>query len=417
LFDTIEGFADYAFNKSHSYGYGLIAYQTAYLKAHYPVEYLACLLTSVKSNLDKAAIYLAECRNLGVRVLNPDVNVSESDFVALDTDDPRVTVDLPPGCRGVIPFGLSAVRNVGEGLVELILAERRANGPFTDFYEFVERVDPAVLNKRSVESLVKAGAFDAMGHRRRGLLVEFERIIDTTMQRRRERDQGVMSLFGDVDGHAAFDERIPIPDIEFDKTPRLRFEKEMLGLYVSDHPLLGAEWALRRRVDCTVAEAAERDDGTSVTLGGVVTGLTRKFTKRGDPMAVFQLEDLQSSIEVTVFPKTMLEQGYKLADDLVITVRGRIDTRDETTKLMGIDITVLEAMGDAPELRLRVPARTLSDDRIDHLKRLLLEHPGTSPVVLDLGGNRLRLPDDYRVDLSGVVGELRVAFGHDAVAL
>jgi DNA polymerase-3 subunit alpha len=134
-------------------------------------------------------------------------------------------------------------------------------------------------------------------------------------------------------------------------------------------------------------------------------------------MAVFQLEDLQSSIEVTVFPKTMLDQGHKLVDDIVITVRGRVDARDETVKLMCTDITVLEAMGAVPELRLRVPAVTLSDDRIDHLKRLLLEHPGESPVVLDLGDNRLRLPDDYRVDLTGVIGELRVAFGHDAVAL
>ncbi len=417
LFDTIEGFADYAFAKSHSYAYGLIAYQTAYLKAHYPVEYFACLLTSVKSNLDKAAIYLAECRNLDIRVLNPDVNVSESDFVALDTDDKRVTVDLPPACPGVIPFGLSAVRNVGEGLVELILAEREANGPFGDFYDFVERVDPAVLNKRSVDSLIKAGAFDAMGHPRRGLVVEFERIIDTTMQRRRERDQGVMSLFADVAGDSAFDERIAIPDIEFDKTQRLRFEKEMLGLYVSDHPLLGVEWALRRKVDCSVAEAAEREDGTVVTLGGVVTGLTRKFTKRGDPMAVFQLEDLQSSIEVTVFPKTMLEHGHKLLDDVVVTVRGRIDTRDEIPKLMCTDVTVLDAVGVVPELRVRLGAAALSDERIEQLKRLLLEHPGESPVVLDLGANRVRLPDDYRVDLARVVGELRAAFGHDAVDL
>jgi DNA polymerase III subunit alpha len=417
LFDTIEGFADYAFPKSHSYAYGLVAYQTAYLKVHFPVEYFACLLTSVKSNLDKAAIYLAECRNLDVKVLNPDVNVSESDFVALETDDKRVTVDLPPACPGVIPFGLSAVRNVGEGLVELILAEREANGPFGDFYDFVERVDPAVLNKRSVESLIKAGAFDTMGHPRRGLVIQFERIIDTTMQRRRERDQGVMSLFADAAGDSAFDERIPIPDIEFDKTQRLRFEKEMLGLYVSDHPLLGVEWALRRKVDCSVAEAAEREDGTIVTLGGVITGLTRKFTKRGDPMAVFQLEDLQSSIEVTVFPKTMLDHGHKLVDDAVVTVRGRIDTRDETPKLMCTDVTVLDSVGDAPELRVRLRAVSLSDERIEQLKRLLLDHPGDSPVVLDLGANRVRLPDEYRVDLTRVVGELRVAFGHDAVDL
>ena len=327
LFDIIEPFADYAFNKSHAYGYGLIAYQTAYLKAHYPVEYLACLLTSVKSSLEKAAVYLAECRSMGVKVLNPDINLSQSDFVALDVSAVPAGQAVPAACPGVIPFGLSAVRNVGEGLVKLILEERDANGPFTDFYDLAERVDPAVLNKRAIESLIKAGAFDSLGHKRRGLLVVFEQIIDATLARRREQEAGILSLFGDLgaspDAPPAFDERVAIPDLEMEKAQLLAFEKEMLGLYVSDHPLLGAEWSLRRRTDCTIADLAERQEGDMVTVGGVVTALSRKYTQRGDLMAVFTLEDLQSAVEVMVFPKAMIDHGHKLRDDAIVAVRGR----------------------------------------------------------------------------------------------
>ena len=200
LFDVVERFADYAFNKSHSFGYGLVTYQTAYLKANYPVEYLASLLTSVKTNLDKAGIYLNECRQLGIPVLLPDVNRSESDFVPT------------PDGKGIY-FGLSAVRNVGEGLVELLLAERAERGPFADFHDFTARVDEKVLNKRTIESLIKAGAFDAMDHPRQGLLVVHEQIIDSSIARRREHDMGVQTLFGVLGDAAepAFSERVPVP--------------------------------------------------------------------------------------------------------------------------------------------------------------------------------------------------------------
>jgi DNA polymerase III subunit alpha len=428
LFDVIERFADYAFNKSHSYGYGLVTYQTALLKAHYPVEYFACLLTSVKTNLDKAAVYLADCRSMGIRVLNPDVNLSTMNFGVLTPAEVPDGVQLPPGSPGAITFGLSAVRNVGEGLVELLVADRDANGPYASFHDFAERVPEPVLNKRTVESLIKAGAFDRLGHARRGLLMVFEQIIETTVARRRERDAGVMSLFGDWqagDDAAAvddggFSERIAVPETEFDKTARLRFEKEMLGLYVSDHPLMGIEWALRRRADSTIAELADKPDGAMVTIGGVITGLARKFTRRGDPMAVFTLEDLESSIEVTIFPKSMLEHGHKLVDDAVVLVKGRLDSRDDTAKLMCSDLTVFNPgdLGEAAPLKLKLPASSLSVERIETLKRILSEHPGDSPVHVHLGdGKVLRLSDEFRVDVAAVVGELRVAFGHDAVIL
>jgi DNA polymerase-3 subunit alpha len=423
LFDVIAKFADYAFNKSHTYGYGLVTYQTAFLKVHHPVEYLACLLTSVKSNLDKAAVYLSDARAMGVKVLTPDVNRSVTDFAALAPADVPADVQLPIGSPGAITFGLSAIRNVGEGLVEQLLRERDANGPFTSFHDFAERVPEPVLNKRTVESLIKAGAFDNLGHPRRGLLLVFEQIIDTTVTRRRERDQGVMSLFGDFEDASSggFDERIVIPDSEFDKGDRLRFEKEMLGLYVSDHPLLGVEAALRRKVDCPVSEAAEREDGSVVVLGGLITGLARKFTKKGDQMAVFTLEDLDASIEVTVFPRALAEQGHKLHDDAIVTVKGRIDRRDESRLgFMAQDITVLEALDTSSSIpmHLRVPAAALSELKIHQLRRILRDHPGESAVFLHIGsGKILRLPDEFCVDLDRVVPELRVAFGHDAVML
>ncbi|MCU1397048.1 MAG: dnaE [Acidimicrobiales bacterium] len=423
LFDIIEKFADYAFNKSHSFGYGLVTYQTAYLKSHYPVEYFSCLLTSVKSNLDKASIYLSDARQMGIKVLTPDVNRSVGDFAALSPGEVPAGVELPAGSPGAIAFGLSAVRNVGEGLVELLVADRAANGPYETFYDFVERVPEGVLNKRTIESLIKAGAFDGLAHPRRGLMMVFEQIIDAAVVRRRERDQGVMSLFGDIgsDAGSSFNERVEIPELEFDKALLLKSEKEMLGLYISDHPLLGVEAALRRKVDCSIAEATEREDGAIITLGGVITGLARKFTKKGDQMAVFTLEDLDSGLEVTVFPRMLQEQGHRLVDDAIVTVRGRLDRKDETrVGFMAQDIAVLEGLdtGSSAPLKLRLPANLLNEIKIHQLKRILRDHPGESQVFVQLGsGKTLRLADDFCVDLDRAVGELRVAFGHDSVML
>ena len=411
LFDVIEQFADYAFNKSHSYGYGYIAYQIAYLKAHYPVEYLAALLTSVKHSLEKAAVYLNECRVLGIEVVVPDINLARSDFNPLpDLDGPG---------RGRVVFGLSAVRNVGEGLVELILAERDENGPFESFYDFTERVDPAVLNKRTIESLIKAGAFDSLGHPRKGLLHVHEQIIDHTLARRREHDMGVMSLFGEVEGGPAFDERAPVPDAEFDKSAKLAHEKDMLGLYVSDHPLLGHEKALRRKVDCSLAELLAEADGAFKRVGGVVTSLQKKWTRKGDLMAVLELEDLEAGIEVMVFPRTMAEHGHKLTDDAIVCVRGRLDGRDDLPKLIAQEIELFEPGSDTETvpLRVRLGASGLDESLLDRLRGLLTEHPGASDVFLHLGERQvIRLPEHYRVDsANGLVAELRVLLGPDAV--
>ena len=291
---------------------------------------------------------------MGIEVLVPDINLSASDFTAV-----RAT-----GSRPVQPGGHRQFRGTGDPLragrrsatwarawLSASSASGTPTGPFADFYDFCRRVDPVVLNKRTMESLVKAGAFDSLGHPRQGLCLVLEQVVDRTLARRREADQGVLSLFGESGAGEIFeDTRVPVPDNEFDKHTKLAFEKEMLGLYVSDHPLVGAEAALRRHADCTILDLREEGvareagagngneagaggalgntggyggygGGGDRWVGGVVTGLARKYTKRGELMATFVLEDLQSSIEVFVFPRTMTEVGYLLADDTVVCVR------------------------------------------------------------------------------------------------
>jgi DNA polymerase-3 subunit alpha len=290
-----------------------------------------------------------------------------------------------------------------------------------DFYDFCQRVNTQVLNKKTIESLIKAGSFDAMGHPRQGLLTVYEQIIDQTVARRKEHDMGVMSLFAESDeASPAFDERVPIPDRDFDKKVRLTFEKEMLGLYVSDHPLLGAETALRKKVDCSVLELSEVEDGSRRTVGGVVTGLQRKWTKKGDLMAVFTLEDLQGSVEVMVFPRTMAEIGHLLADDSVVILGARVDRRDDTPKLIATDVEIFEPLAEGePPLRLHLSPTRLTEDTIDRLKELFLDFPGDSEVYIMLGERQVvRLPEQYTVSTrSGLVGELRALLGQESVVL
>jgi DNA polymerase-3 subunit alpha len=425
LFDIIEPFADYAFNKSHAYGYGLVAYQTAWLKAHHPVEYLAALLTSVRDDKDKTAVYLGECRILGIEVLVPDVNTSSAEFT------PMVGTD---GKRRIV-FGLASVRNVGESLVERIVSERDSAGLFTDFYDFCRRVDPVVLNKRTVESLVKSGAFDSLGHPRQGLCLVFEEISDRVLERRREEEAGISTLFASIDGFSDAqsgsatgygDVRVPIPDTEFTKPQRLAFEKEMLGLYVSDHPLRGLESTLSRMTDCSIADLKEDDgpaigamgrDGQVRSVGGVVTALSRRYTKRGELMATFVLEDLQASIEVFVFPKVMASVAMVLADDVICLVRGRVDVRDEQVKLVCMEAFRPElGLEGAGGLRVKLPVAALSDGVVDRLKQLFSEHQGAEPVFLEVGQTTLRLPPTFNVDSRrGLVGELRALLGPNAI--
>ena len=349
--------------------------------------------------------------------------MSRPNFAALSPGEVPESIVLPAGSPGAITFGLSAVRNVGEGLVDQLLAEREANGPYAWFHEFADRVPEPVLNKRAVESLIKAGAFDSLGHPRRGLLGVFEQIMNTTLSRRREREIGVMSLFGDVD----------------DSGGRRRLRRAAAG---SRHRVRQGRAAARREGDAravrvrpsavrqgggaapqgraqSIGDLEDLADGATVHIGGVVTGLSRRFTKRGDQMATFTLEDLEAEVEVTLFPRTLIEHGHKLAEDLIVAVSGRLDKRDE-----GRTASSARRSRCSPASRRAAPTLTVNDprgaprpDRDRPPQADPAAHPGASPVVLDLGTERVRLTDEFRVDLDRVVPEIRMAFGHGAIAL
>lgn len=423
-FDIIEPFADYAFNKSHSYGYGLVAYQTAYLKANYPVEYMAAILTSVKTNLDKAAVYLHDCRVRGIPVSVPDINRSMVDFepVLKGYREERSDGEIVEQESDEILFGLSAVRNVGEALVEMIVEERKSNGSFVDFYDFCNRVDLQVLNKKTIDSLIKAGSFDSVGHPRRGLLEVAPKIIERVIERRKKEQQGQFDLFSSPEETGSPQEKkdIPIPEIEYNKKEKLVLEKEMLGLYVSDHPLFGVESQLRRQVDVQLTELSGMDDGQICIVGGLISGLQKKWTRKGDLMAIFSLEDILESVEVLVFPRTMEAIGGILNNDDIIVIKGRVDNKDSRPKIIAMEARKFEGINraDTP-LRLNPESNFLRPENLELLKNLLLEHPGSSEVFVNLGNSKIiKLPAEYNVNIeTGLIAKLKVMLGEEAVIL
>ncbi len=403
LFDLISHFAGYGFNKSHAAGYALVAYQTAWLKAHYPPEYMAALLTSSKSNKDRTALYLNECRAMGVKVIVPDVNSSDSDFIASD---------------GTIPFGLSAIRNVGEGVVELITTERDKNGAYESFQDFLDRVDMAALNKRTIESLIKAGAFDTTGAPRKGLMAVHDQMLEAVVARRRAEDMGQYSLFGS-DEPSVRSGVVEIPEIEWDQRTKLAFEKEMLGLYVSDHPLLAVAASLRSLVSTAIPGLHEESDKAIVTVGGLVGSVSRRYTKKGETMLFFQLEDLEGSVEVVAFPRTVLEAGPLVRDDAVLVVSGRVDQRGDDTKLIAQRITEPD-LSPERSVRLRVLAVLMSQELVAELKEVLTNHPGSTPVFVHLSGDGadtvVRLGAEHTVEpRTALYAELRELLGAGSV--
>jgi DNA polymerase-3 subunit alpha len=416
LWDILVPFSDYAFNKAHSAAYGLVSYWTAYLKANFPAEYMAALLTSVSGDKDKSALYLNECRRMGITVLPPDVNASEATFTPVGSD---------------IRFGLAAVRNVGTNVVEAIVAARTGKGTFTSFSDFLRKVPVNVCNKRVIESLIKAGAFDSLGHPRKGLVLIHEQAIDTVIDVKRNEAFGQDSLFGgDTESEAMFE--VPVPDGEWDKPAVLAFEREMLGLYVSDHPLLGVEHILSAATDCSVAqllssvtdepERAGRPDGQSVTVGGILSGVQRKITRQGAPWAAATLEDLEGAMEVLFFPATYAGCAALLADDAIVLVRGRLDRREDSPKLIAQEVIApdLSAGQDGPFV-VSMPVQRCVAPVVDRLQEVLRSHPGLSEVHLRLcNGKRttvVKLDDKLRVKPSpSLVADLKQFLGPACVA-
>jgi DNA polymerase-3 subunit alpha len=422
LWDILLPFSDYAFNRAHTAGYGLVSYWTAYLKANYRSEYMAALLTSVGDDKDKAAIYLAECRKMGITVLPPDVNSSERDFVAVGKD---------------IRFGLGAIRNVGGNVVDAITRARTEKGSYTDFSDFLRKVDAVACNRKVVESLVKAGAFDSLGHPRKGLYLVHAEAIDVVMDSKRAEAIGQFDLFGGEPGTGAglnlFD--VPVPAEHWDTKHQLALEREMLGLYVSGHPLQGVEHALARQADTPIASILDGtvSDGAQVIVGGILASVTRRVNRNGEPWAAAQLEDLAAGIEVLFFPKTYSVVGVNVAEDHIVLVKARVTKRDDRISLIANDLLAPDLVqpggsaggsgqpGAGQPVTVSMLAARCSPERVAQLKDVLARHPGPQEVRLSLvnGGRKhlLKLDDSLRVTPStALMGDLKALLGPGCLA-
>ncbi len=408
IFDLMAKFAGYGFNKSHSAAYGLIAYQTAYLKAHYPLEFMAAVLTSEMSNSDKVMLHISECRERGLKVLPPDINQSQRDFTVAGE---------------AIRFGLAAVKNVGEGAVESILAAREEGGPFRDLFDFCERVDLRKVNRRVIESLIKCGAFDSCGGHRAQLYAVLDEAMEHGQKVGRDRAEGQISMFEafSTSGPTATP---PLPQVPpWSEADQLAYEKEALGFYISGHPLASYAEDIKRlsSVDTVTLQAAS--DGMTVRLAGLPTEVKEKLTKRGERMAFVRLEDLKGSVELIVFPDCYAQAAPALAAEQPVLVKGVVDKDERGVKLKASRIVPLEQAAQTltTRLRLRLDATGLTREKLVRLKQALMRHPGSCRVSLHLrvpgkGEAVLALPNRYRVEPSAaLVEEVDAMFGHGVV--
>jgi DNA polymerase-3 subunit alpha len=412
LWATLVPFAAYGFNKAHSAAYGLVAYWTAWLKCHYPVEFMAALLESVKSDKDKTAVYLSECRRLGIEVLSPDVNESEALYT-------------PVGKK--IRFGLGAIRHVGGNVVKGIVEGREENGKASTFDEFLDHMPLVVCNKAVIEALIKAGAFDSMGYTRRSLDAVYIDRLKQVVDSKRNAANGQDDLFGSFD--ASDDDAAPSEPIEelpeWEKMVKLGFEREMLGLYVSDHPLKGLEKALAKLSDVSIATLVSADGPKAgkVTIAGMITSIDRKVTKKGDNWAIVHLEDLDSSIEVLVYPRTYRDYGAQLRPDAVVAVSGDIRSREERIELSASRIRfpqLGEAESGLPVI-ITMASQRCTPETVSSLKRILSRHPGASEVQIELTSNtnkkrRWKLPQFRVEDTPELVADMKTLLGPNCYA-
>jgi DNA polymerase-3 subunit alpha len=410
LWETLVPFADYAFNKAHSAGYGVLSYWTAYLKANFPAEFMAALLTSVGDSKDKLAIYLSECRRMGLQVLPPDVNESDGVFSAVGQD---------------IRFGLGAIRNVGANVVDGIKAARASGGAFTSFHDFLKKVPIHVANKKTIESLIKAGAFDSMGNTRRALVEIHEDAIESAVSLKRNEAQGMVDLFADIFEFDAHDEAVPERP-EWTKRDKLAFEREMLGLYVSDHPLAGLETQLAKFASTTILDLTASEDvrdGDHVTVAGLVTEVQRRVAKNsGKPYGIIQIEDFSGEMSVMFLGRTYQDFGDQLANDQVVTIRGRVTRRDDGVALHASELRVPDlgsAAASTGPLMLQIPEQRASASIATSLDEMLKRYPGDTEVRLRLTrGDTARifeLPNRVSIT-SDLYGELKSLLGPSCLA-
>ena len=411
LWKTLIPFSDYAFNRAHSAGYGVLSFWTAYLKANYPTEYMAALLTSVRDDKDKSALYLNESRRMGIKVLPPDVNFSNAEYTPGGND---------------IRFGLTAIRNIGENVVASIVKNRNEKGKYTSFSDFLAKVDQTVCNKKTIESLIKAGAFDSLGHSRKGLMSIYLEAIDSVLEEKRAQAIGQFDLFGganeiSVNGIASL--ALEVSDQEWEKALLLAYEREMLGLYVSDHPLLGVEHVLRSATDTTISQIL--DEGVVheqiITIAGLITAVQRKVSRQGQSWAIVTVEDLEGAIDVRFFSSTYQTHALNLIEDRIVIIRGKIDKREETPQITALELSLAD-INQAPigPFVIKLEAERCTPPVVDRMKEILRSHPGTREVHLKIEGGVkntiLKLDDGLKITASpSLSADLKSILGPDCL--
>ncbi len=368
IWADIEPFAEYAFNKSHSAAYGVITMQTAYLKAHYPTEYMAAVLTSYTGKTESIVKYIAECNRAGMTVLPPDVNSSLKDFTA-----------VPEGIR----FGLAGIRGVGEGVVASIVDARTADGPFASLHDFCDRVDLKQMNRKTIEALVKAGAFDSTGYTRKHLMIVLDECVDGSLKRQKDRDSGQVSMFEMfAEEDHGFGNSTPPPNgDEWDKKMKLAFEKEMLGIFVSDHPLREMAEEVRRAADYSLGELDDVGSGAYGWFAGILTAVIPKPTKNGKMMAVIQLEDLAGSIEGVLFPAVYDKHRDVVVEDAILRLRAKFEEDDRGRKLIVQDVQPFDG-----RVVVDTDYGAVANGRMQQLKEIVERYPGRDTLELRLKG-------------------------------
>ena len=411
LWKTLIPFSDYAFNRAHSAGYGVLSFWTAYLKANYPTEYMAALLTSVRDDKDKSALYLNESRRMGIKVLPPDVNFSNAEYTPGGSD---------------IRFGLTAIRNIGENVVASIVKNRNEKGNYTSFSDFLAKVDQTVCNKKTIESLIKAGAFDSLGHSRKGLMSIYLEAIDSVLEEKRAQAIGQFDLFGgtnEVSANGISTLALEVSDQEWEKALLLSYEREMLGLYVSDHPLLGVEHVLRSATDTTISQIL--DEGVAhdqiITIAGLITAVQRKVSRQGQSWAIVTVEDLEGAIDVRFFSTTYQTHALNLIEDRIVIIRGRIDKREETAQITALELNLAD-INQAPigPFVIKLEAERCTPPVVDRMKEILRSHPGTREVHLKIEGGAkntiLKLDDGLKITASpSLSADLKSILGPDCL--
>jgi DNA polymerase-3 subunit alpha len=411
IFDQIEKFAGYGFNKSHSAAYAVISYRTAYLKANYPVEFMTALLTSEKDNLDKIAQYIAEAVRMGIKILPPDINESYANFtVAGDS----------------IRFGLVAVKNVGQGAIDSIISVRKKIGAFKSIYDFTEKVDSRLVNRKVIESLIRCGAMDSLKLFRSQLSAMIDRALEVAGGRQKDRMTGQMSFFETFEDQENFKKSYQeTPNIpEWPENQLLLYEKEMLGFYITKHPLAQYEKTLRTYSTCLASEMRTRGDGEEVLIGGIISKIKLTTTRRtGEKMAIISLEDLSGTLEVLVFPATFSKVSNMVKQDAVVFVKGRVSLREEEPKIIANEIASLDSVRMKYTKAVMIDLLTMGLDALalEKLKKVLSRYPGRIPVYL-----RFVKPDKNKTVVSignafcvepheGLVRDVEKLFGRDVV--